>query len=108
LEDCKNGAVRPVAILFEERRDQTSTKVGTKSSVLALVSVLEIALAQSLEVSADSGIHAIESRDGGYLCGSFRVRLVIPVVYSLLQSGSSLIFSLFDLKSARQILPPQT
>jgi len=90
LEDVKNGAIRPVAIVFEKLRDQTSTNVRTRCSVLALVSVLGIALAQSLEVSADSGIHAIESRDGGYLCDSFRVRLVIPVARSQLQSGSSL------------------
>jgi len=69
LEDVKNGTVRPVAIVFEKLRDQTSTKVRTRCSILALVSVLEIALAQSLEVFADSGIRASESRDGGYLCG---------------------------------------
>jgi hypothetical protein len=65
--------------------------------VLALVSVLEIALAQSFEVPADSGLHAIESRDGGCLLDSFRVRLVIPVAHTLLQLGSSLVFFLCDL-----------
>jgi hypothetical protein len=36
----KNLTIRPVAIVFEKRRDQTSTKVRTTCSILAIVSVL--------------------------------------------------------------------